>query len=332
MHADSLDEALDCLRGEVGAADPDLAGLTVYLQYSAYRTPSGMYRRVEEAWHLRTDVTGALAPVRLAAIDGGRSPRLTGAQRLPVPPTLAGDGGRRGRPLVHDPGAYAVLAASLGLAAADLEAELAERAAFLAGPCRSRHLRAAGGRARRGRLSDPARHRVRRSQRMTDRPRQHHPGRAARRRLPAAQRQGGDARQPAAPSCATVCRSCPASWATTRRSCPRSRTPCWPARTSSCSASAARPRAGSLARWSALLDEWVPEVAGAELHDDPLRPVSAHARAVVAEAGRRHAGGLAASRRSLRGEARHPGHHHRRPGRARWTRSRWPRDATCPTS
>ncbi|HET7141822.1 MAG TPA: magnesium chelatase [Candidatus Limnocylindria bacterium] len=35
----------------------------------------------------------------------------------------------------------------------------------------------------------------------------------------------------------------------------------------------------------ALLDEWVPEVAGAELHDDPMRPVSPHARALVAERG-----------------------------------------------
>ncbi|HET6820756.1 MAG TPA: magnesium chelatase, partial [Candidatus Limnocylindria bacterium] len=34
-----------------------------------------------------------------------------------------------------------------------------------------------------------------------------------------------------------------------------------------------------------LLDEWVPEVAGAELHDDPLRPVSPYARALVAEQG-----------------------------------------------
>jgi magnesium chelatase subunit I len=34
-----------------------------------------------------------------------------------------------------------------------------------------------------------------------------------------------------------------------------------------------------------LLDEWVPEVAGAELHDDPLRPVSPFARALVAERG-----------------------------------------------
>jgi hypothetical protein len=133
MHADSLPEALDCLRAELGASDADLAGLTVYLQYSAYRTPAGMYRRVEEAWHLRTDETGSLTPVRLAALEGGRSPRLTGAQRLPVPPVLAGDGGRRARPLVHDAAAYSVLAASLGLSAADLELELQERAAFLGG-------------------------------------------------------------------------------------------------------------------------------------------------------------------------------------------------------
>ncbi len=34
-----------------------------------------------------------------------------------------------------------------------------------------------------------------------------------------------------------------------------------------------------------LLDEWVPEVAGAELHDDPLAPVSPYARALVDERG-----------------------------------------------
>jgi hypothetical protein len=94
MHADTLDEALASLRGELGATDVDLAGMTIYLQFSAYRTPSGMYRRCEEAWHLRTDAAGALTPVRLAAIDGGRSPSLTGAQRDPVPPTLPNDGGR----------------------------------------------------------------------------------------------------------------------------------------------------------------------------------------------------------------------------------------------
>ncbi|MEX0626527.1 MAG: hypothetical protein WD402_08280 [Chloroflexota bacterium] len=131
MHADSLDEAIALLGDQLGAADADLAGLTLYLQYSAYRTPAGMYRRVEEAWHLRLDDGGTLAPLRLAALDGGRSPSLTGAQRDPEPPWLAGDGGRSGRLLVHDPAAYAVLAASLGLAPDDLEAELAERSEYL---------------------------------------------------------------------------------------------------------------------------------------------------------------------------------------------------------
>ena len=131
MHADSLDEAIALLRGQLGAGDADLAGLSIYLQYSAYRTPAGMYRRVEEAWHLRLGDDGVLAPVRLAALHGGRSPSLTGAQRDPEPPMLAGDGGRSSRPLVHDPAAYAVLAASLGLQPPDLEAELAARSEYL---------------------------------------------------------------------------------------------------------------------------------------------------------------------------------------------------------
>jgi hypothetical protein len=131
MHADSLPEALDSLRTQLGATDADLAGLTIYLQYSAYLTPRGMYRRVEEAWHLRLDEAANLAPVRLALLEGERSPSLTGAQRLPEPPMLPDDGGRADRPLVHDPAAYAVLAASLGLEADALEGELARRAAFL---------------------------------------------------------------------------------------------------------------------------------------------------------------------------------------------------------
>jgi hypothetical protein len=131
MHADSLPEAIDALQHQLGATDADLAGLTVYLQYSAYLTPAGMYRRVEEAWHLRLDEAGRLAPVRLAALEGERSPRLTGAQRLPAPPMLPDDGGRSTRALVHEPEAYGVLAASLGLATDVFERELAERAAFL---------------------------------------------------------------------------------------------------------------------------------------------------------------------------------------------------------
>jgi hypothetical protein len=131
MHADSLPDALGALRSELGATDDDLAGLTIYLQYSAYLTPAGMYRRVEEAWHLRLDQSGALAPVRLGAIEGERSPSLTGAQRLPEPPMLADNGGRNERAFVHDPDAYAVLAASLGMEADAFEAELTRRSAFL---------------------------------------------------------------------------------------------------------------------------------------------------------------------------------------------------------
>lgn len=131
MHADSLPEALDSLRGSLGASDADLAGLTIYLQYSAYLTPSGMYRRVEEAWHLRLDSGGLLAPVRLGALDGDRSPSLTGAQRLPEPPMLPDDGGRLARPFIHDADAYATLAASLGLEAVAFEDELARRSRFL---------------------------------------------------------------------------------------------------------------------------------------------------------------------------------------------------------
>ena len=133
MHADSLPEAIESLRTSLAATDEDLAGLTVYLQYSAYATPAGMYRRVEEAWHLRLDEDGALAPVRLGALEGGRSPSMTGAQRMPSPPMLMTDGGRSTRPFVHDPGAYAVLAASLGLAPGDFEAEIEARSAFLEG-------------------------------------------------------------------------------------------------------------------------------------------------------------------------------------------------------
>ena len=90
-----------------------------------------MYRRVEEAWHLRMDDGGTLAPVRLAALEGGRSPSLTGAQRDPEPPLLASDGGRSSRQLLHDREAYAVLAVSLGLGADALEAELAARSDYL---------------------------------------------------------------------------------------------------------------------------------------------------------------------------------------------------------
>ena len=132
MHADSLGEALTVFRDDIGARDPEIAALDVYLQFSAYRTPIGMYRRVEEAWHLRAGPGGSLDPVRLAAIDGPRSPSLTGAQRLPGPPMLASDGGRSALPLVHDRFAYACLAQRLGVNPDQLEDELAARERFLA--------------------------------------------------------------------------------------------------------------------------------------------------------------------------------------------------------
>ena len=34
-----------------------------------------------------------------------------------------------------------------------------------------------------------------------------------------------------------------------------------------------------------LLDEWMPIIAGSEINDDPLNPISAHAKAAVAEHG-----------------------------------------------
>ena len=36
-----------------------------------------------------------------------------------------------------------------------------------------------------------------------------------------------------------------------------------------------------------LLDEWIPEIAGSEIHDDPFAPVSARARALLAQHGER---------------------------------------------
>ena len=131
MHADSLDDAIAVFRDELGASDAEIGALDVYLQFSAYRTPRGMYRRVEEAWHLRLDPAGRLDPVLLARLDGPRSPALTGAQRLPGPPMLSSDGGRSALPLVHEPSAYACLAERLGIGADALEGEIGERQAFL---------------------------------------------------------------------------------------------------------------------------------------------------------------------------------------------------------
>ena len=58
-----------------------------------------------------------------------------------------------------------------------------------------------------------------------------------------------------------------------------------------------------------------PIVRGGELNDDPFAPVSAAARAIVAESGDGHADRLAAARPALRGEAGDARHHDRRPDR-----------------
>ena len=69
---------------------------------------------------------------------------------------------------------------------------------------------------------------------------------------------------------------------------------------------------------TALLDEWMPIVAGSEINDDPYHPISRHARDLVADQGEEQAARCAAG--SLRGGAlqpeiaaerqyRHPRHH-----------------------
>ena len=131
MHADSPAEAIELLRSRLGIPDADLAALTIYLQWSAYRTPQGMYRRCESAWHLRAGADGAVETVCLGELEGDRSPVLTGAQRLPMPPILPDDGGRTARPFQHHAAGYAALARSLGLDPADLDVEIEQRAAFL---------------------------------------------------------------------------------------------------------------------------------------------------------------------------------------------------------
>ena len=57
-----------------------------------------------------------------------------------------------------------------------------------------------------------------------------------------------------------------------------------------------------------LLDEWTPEVAGCEIHDDPYAPVCVRCQALLAELGDDLAGRVAPPRRPLHREARHPGH------------------------
>ena len=104
-------------------------------------------------------------------------------------------------------------------------------------------------------------------------------------RLPRPLRQGGDAQEPHQEDSARARPSSPTSSATRRPSSPRSRTPSSPARTSSCSASAARPRPASPASLVTLLDEEVPAIAGCEINDDPFDPICQRCRATVEDEG-----------------------------------------------
>ena len=66
---------------------------------------------------------------------------------------------------------------------------------------------------------------------------------------------------------------------------------------------------------TALLDEWMPIVAGSEINDDPYDPISQHAAAARRRARRRDADRVGAPRPALRREARHARHVDRRPHR-----------------
>ena len=81
-----------------------------------------------------------------------------------------------------------------------------------------------------------------------------------------------------------------------------------------------------------LLDEWIPEIAGSEIHDDPFAPVSARGRALLARARRALRDRLGAPRRPLRREARHARRLDRRPDRRRRSREGRARAARWPTS
>ena len=60
-----------------------------------------------------------------------------------------------------------------------------------------------------------------------------------------------------------------------------------------------------------LLDEWTPAVAGCEINDHPYEPVCARCRRLSAELAEDLPVVVAAARRPLRREARHPGHQRR---------------------
>ncbi len=80
-----------------------------------------------------------------------------------------------------------------------------------------------------------------------------------------------------------------------------------------------------------LLDEWIPIVAGSEILDDPYHPVSRYARDLIEHKGEETPISWVPARS---GSARSwpPRTPPSPTSSARWTRSRWPRAATSPTS
>ena len=138
----------------------------------------------------------------------------------------------------------------------------------------------------------------------------------ARRLPPRTSVRARDPRQPDDASSRRARRSSPASLGYDRTvDSRRSSTRCSRATTSSCSACAARRRRASCARSSTLLDPEVPVLAGSEINDDPLAPISTWGAAPGRRGRRRHADRLAAARGALQREARDAGRHDRRPDR-----------------
>jgi hypothetical protein len=135
------------------------------------------------------------------------------------------------------------------------------------------------------------------------------------RRLPPEARQAGDPRQP--PRQARRGRD---PLPRRRRLRPHGDPRAWstrssPATTSSCSACAARPRRASCAALVDLLDPEIPVLAGSELNDDPLAPISTTGPAAGRGDRRRRTGRVAAPGGALQREARDARRLDRRPAR-----------------
>ena len=159
-----------------------------------------------------------------------------------------------------------------------------------------------------------------------------HPRRAARLGLAAADGQGGAAGQPRRAAGRRARRSSRASSATTIRVIPAIENAILAGQDIVFLGERGQAKTRLARLLVDLLDEWLPVVRGGELNDDPFAPVSAAARAIVAESGDDDARST-----GCRGTGGTPRSSRRRTSRsptssARWTRSASPRAATCPTS